>query len=237
MSDLDAISHEYLTRTPDREIDSYLISVIADRVLENMRGGTVIELGIGDRVWTHKLLERFDHVTSVDGSQQLVDAMREEVDAAHWTGVVSYFEAYDAPQLVDVVLATYVLEHVDDPIPVLQRARRWVRDDGMLVVVVPNAGSLHRQLARAMQLVDDPTALGDADRRLGHKRVFTVDTLVQAIESCGFGVDAVEGFLAKTLPNSLLVHCSDEQLAGLVDVGRLLPVELAGALCVRAHPS
>jgi hypothetical protein len=67
--------------------------------------------------------------------------------------------------------------------------------------------------------------------------VFTVDALTRTIESCGFAVDEVEGFLAKTLPNSLLVHCSDEQLAGLVDVGRLLPVELAGAICVRAHPS
>lgn len=237
MSELEDISHQYLERTPDRETDALLISIVADRVVGELpRGGSVVELGVGDRVWTPLLLEHFDRVVSVDGSAQLIEAVRGHLDAARWTGVVAMFEDFDPEEPVDVVLATYVLEHVDDPEVILRRARSWVNDAGLLVVVVPNAGSLHRHLARAMGLVDEPTALGEADKRLGHKRVFTVPALVEAVESAGFGVDSVEGFLAKTLPNSLLVHCSDEQLAGLVDVGRLLPPELAAAMCVKAYP-
>jgi hypothetical protein len=83
--------------------------------------------------------------------------------------------------------------------------------------------------------VDDPSTPGEADRRLGHKHVFTLDRLLATVEAAGYEVLEVEGLLAKTLPNSLLVACSDAQLRGLVEVGRLLPPRLAGTLYVRAR--
>lgn len=236
MTELEQISRQYLDRTPDREVDAFLIGEIAQRVCRGLSGESIIELGVGDRVWTPLLLERFDRVVSVDGSEALIQKVAEELSEPRWTGVVSMFEDFRSDEPVEVVLATYVLEHVDEPEAVLARVREWIRNDGLLVVIVPNAGSLHRRLAQAMGLVDDPTALGDADRRLGHKRVFTVEGLIAAVEGAGFRVEAVEGFLAKTLPNSLLVNCTDSQLAGLVELGRALPTDLAAAICLRARP-
>lgn len=236
MTDLEKMSHEYLDRTPDREVDAFLVGTIAKRVCRNLGGESVIELGVGDRVWTPLLLAQFERVVSVDGSAALIEKVGEELSEPRWTGVVSTFEEFTPTDRADVVFATWVLEHVDDPTLVLTRARSWVRNDGLLVVIVPNAGSLHRRLAQAMGLVDDPTALSDSDRRIGHKRVFTLDGLTATVEAAGFVIESVEGYLAKTLPNSLLVHCSDDQLAGLVDVGRLLPLDLAAAICVRARP-
>jgi hypothetical protein len=87
-----------------------------------------------------------------------------------------------------------------------------------------------------MGLVDDPTTPGDADRRLGHRHVFTIDSLLAALGSAGYVVIESEGLLAKTLPNSLHVGCTDEQLRALVQVGRLLPPRLAATLYVRARP-
>jgi len=236
VSELEEISRQYLDRTPDREVDAFLIAEIAQRVCQDLSGESVIELGVGDRAWTPLLLERFERVVSVDGSAALIKKVAEELSEPRWTGVVSMFEHFTPTDRAEVVLATYVLEHVDNPEEVLARARTWVSDDGLLVVIVPNAGSLHRRLAQAMRLVDDPTALGEADRRLGHKRVFTVDTLSAAVKEAGFAIESIEGFLAKTLPNSLLVQCSDAQLAGLVDLGRALPTDLAAAICLRARP-
>lgn len=236
MTELEEISSQYLDRTPDREVDAFLIGEIAKRVCRDLQGESVIELGVGDRAWTPLLLERFERVVSVDGSAALIEKVGEELSEVRWTGVVSMFEQFTPDEQAQVVLATYVLEHVDHPELVLARTRTWVRDDGLLVVIVPNAGSLHRRLAQAMGLVDDPTALGEADRRLGHKRVFTVADLTGAVEAAGFAIESIEGFLAKTLPNSLLVHCTDAQLTGLVDLGRELPTELAAAFCVRARP-
>lgn len=44
------------------------------------------------------------------------------------------------------VLLSQVLEHVDDPVPVLQVVRRALRPDGVVHIVVPNARSLWRSL-------------------------------------------------------------------------------------------
>lgn len=44
------------------------------------------------------------------------------------------------------VLLSQVLEHVDDPVPVLQTVRAALRPDGVVYIVVPNAHSLWRSL-------------------------------------------------------------------------------------------
>jgi trans-aconitate methyltransferase len=229
------MSVEYLERTPDREVDSVFIATIAERIISSLPGGSCIELGLGDRMWTPKLLDRFDAVLSVDGSDALVEAAAAEIRDPRWRGVASYFEDFTPDGPVDVVFATYVLEHVDDPVVVLRRAATWVASGGEVVVVVPNAGSLHRRLGQVMGVISEPTELGESDRRLGHKRVFTPETLRQTVESAGLVMHDMTGYMAKPLPNSLLTGCSDEQLRGLVDVGTQLPLEFAGALAVRAR--
>ncbi len=237
MNELDAISSEYLQRPPDREVDAVFIDAIAEHIIDRLTGASVIELGLGDRVWTPRLLARFDRVVSVDGSAELVAAVAASTPDPRWSGVVSYFEDFTPAEPVDVVLATGVLEHVDDPERVLRRARGWLRPGGELVVTVPNGESLHRQLAKLMGLVADPTEPGEADRRLGHKHVFTFDRLVATIRAAGFEVIESDGLLAKTLPNGLMVSCTDEQLRALVQLGRLLPTHLSGTLYVRARLS
>jgi 2-polyprenyl-3-methyl-5-hydroxy-6-metoxy-1,4-benzoquinol methylase len=229
------MSVEYLDRTPDRQVDSVFIATIAKRITAALPGRTCIELGVGDRMWTPELLARFESVTSVDGSEALVQVAAAELDNPRWTGVASYFEDFTPAESVDVVLATYVLEHVDDPVLVLRRAATWIVPHGEIVVVVPNAGSLHRRLGQVMGLMSDPRELGEADLRLGHKRVFTPESLRETIEAAGLVVHDLTGYMAKALPNSLLTQCSDEQLRGLVDVGSQLPLEFAGALAVRAR--
>jgi SAM-dependent methyltransferase len=235
MNELDGISQQYLDRPPDRQVDSIFIDAIAEHVIARLAPrGTVIELGLGDRVFTPRLLRHFDEVISVDGSKTLVEAVRAEIDDPRWTGVVSYFEDFSPSRQVDAVLATGVLEHVDHPELVLRRVRSWLGETGTLVVTVPNGESLHRQLACILGIADDPTVPGEADIRLGHKHVFTLDRLMSIVESSGFVAEEVEGLLAKTLPNGLMVGCSEAQLRGLVQLGRALPPRLSGTLYVKA---
>jgi hypothetical protein len=99
---------------------------------------------------------------------------------------------------------------------------------------VPNAGSLHRRMGQLLGYISDPTELGEADHRLGHKRVFTVDTLRDTVVSSGYSVVEIVGYMAKPLPNGLLTQCSREQLRALVDLGTELPLDMAGALMIRA---
>lgn len=222
---------EYLQPTPDRKVDRFLNSVIADWVIARLPGGRLLELGAGDGVWTSKLLNAFRHVTTVDRSSRLLQAVAANLQGAvNWTPVCSTFEEYQPESQFDTVLASYVLEHVESPLDLLMRIRQWLRHGGSLALIVPNGLSLHRRLAVIMGLQRSPTVLGPTDKRLHHRHSFTPAEIDGLLQRAGFRTQHRWGLMAKTLPNSMLVHCSPEQLRGLVLLGLELPVDLAAAL-------
>src|SRR3546814_3023143 len=56
-------------------------------------------------------------------------------------------EAAGDPQLpFDLIVGWMVLEHLHQPLDVLQKLRSWVRPDGWLVLSVPDAGGLEFRL-------------------------------------------------------------------------------------------
>jgi len=50
---------------------------------------------------------------------------------------------------LDAIVLWHVLEHLDDPRPALRRLRGWLRPGGLLLVAVPNPGSLQARIAGA----------------------------------------------------------------------------------------
>src|ERR1051325_4769735 len=191
---LDAPKNVYLRPTPDWVVDQKLIDMAAEFVTARLRGPRVLELGVGAQVWTPSLLRQFEFVTSLDASAELLDAMALTLagtsEGRRWTPVHTYFEDYVPEQRFDTVVATYVLEHVDDPGLVLRRARTlWLRPGGLLAVVVPHALSLHRRLAVKMGIASRPDELGESDRRLGHKHCFTHFEMRRLIEDAGLTVE------------------------------------------------
>jgi len=229
--ELERIGGQYLKPTPDRRVDQKFLDCVADFVISRLSGQRVLELGVGDQVWTPKLLARFPDVTSVDGSAGLLAAMEKKVGSGRWTPVVSMFEDYRPDRRFDLALATYVLEHVDDPAQIVGLARTaWLKPGGRLAIVVPHALSLHRRLAVKLGLAASPAQLGEADRRIGHKWCFTWFEMEKLLLDAGFRVLEKRGLITKALPNSLLVSCSDEQLRGLAELGLDLPIDYAGAI-------
>ena len=49
--------------------------------------------------------------------------------------------------MFDTVLSSLVLEHVEDPVKVLTTAAQWLKPQGHLILIVPNALSLRSRLA------------------------------------------------------------------------------------------
>lgn len=74
--------------------------------------------------------------------------------------------------LVDTVLAINVLEHIEDHVRALNALSRLVRPGGTIVQWVPGYQQLY----------------GDFDRKVGHVRRYTPDTLSAAAREAGLGV-------------------------------------------------
>src|SRR5262245_56929818 len=95
---------EYLDPTPDRQVDQKILDIVSDYVISRLSGNRVLELGVGDQVWTPKLLNKCGEVVTVDGSAALLGAMRRKVPEHRWKPVLSLFEEYEPDSRFDTVV-------------------------------------------------------------------------------------------------------------------------------------
>ncbi len=199
----------------------------ADLIADAVQGcARVVELGYGVGLMTRALRERGVPIEVVEGSPRLAAQAR-----AEHPGLVVHegmFETFvpDAP--VDAVLALHVVEHVDEPRPLLAHLATWLKPGGVLVVVVPNAESLHRRLAVRMGLQPHLDTLSPRDHLVGHQRVYTLDGLRDDVLAAGLHPTRELGWFLKTLPNSVMVDWPAELLIALNDISdELEPRQLA----------
>jgi SAM-dependent methyltransferase len=162
--------------------------------------GPALELGCHLGESTGVLAERFTHVTVVDASPMMVAAAGKaaRADVRFITGT---FESVELPEQYDAIFLINALEHVDDPVLVLTRARRWLSQRGRLFILVPNANAPSRQIAVKMGLLPFNQAVTDPERANGHRRTYAFDTLGRDIRAAGLTVLHRGGIIFKALAN------------------------------------
>jgi SAM-dependent methyltransferase len=89
----------------------------------------------------------------------------------------------------DLVLMSHSLEHLPSPVDALQRIHRLLKDDGLLVVSVPNVNSVEFKVFGPWWFQLDPP------RHFYH---FDRDTLTKAVAQAGFRVHLVRTAVSST---------------------------------------
>jgi len=219
-------------------VDNKVLAFDMAKTLHHVTGPNVLELGVGDGMWTGKIVERFGRSFIVDASAKLLAAARSR-HGSTVTVFESFFEDFTPPPGLrfNSIIATHVLEHVQDPVLVLKRAREWLAPGGRVLVIVPNATSLHRQLAVMMGIQPTVYSFSPRDHQVGHVRVYDLDALRRDVEAAGYAVVAERGLFLKILPNYMMSGFSEELLRALVDISDRLPAELMANLAVVATPA
>lgn len=197
--------------------------------------GSCLELGPAEGLMTARLHQAFDDLTVVDASPQFCASLQLRFPGV--TVVESLFEQYQPGRAFDNVVLGHVLEHVIEPVSILRAIRAWMAPQGRLLAAVPNAHSVHRQIAVLMNLLDAENALNDTDRRMGHRRVYTLDALRADVRSAGFAITADGGYWLKPLSNAQLERdWTPEMIDAAMQVGERTP-EIAGEIYVVATPA
>jgi 2-polyprenyl-3-methyl-5-hydroxy-6-metoxy-1,4-benzoquinol methylase len=233
---LERIAMEYQRPDPGRMVDRQFLEWTVDRMLPWIVGPEVLELGFGDDQWTARILARFGRTHIVDAAGNLLERAREKY-GSRVTTYHALFEDFCPDKAFDTIVASYVLEHVEDPVRILTRAAGWLAPSGHVLIVVPHADSLHRRLAVCMGMQQTTDALGPTDRQMGHRRVYTIARMEEDIRQAGLAVVRRQGSLLKPLPQGMLTGLSKAQLEGLMKLGDEMPMEYASSIafdCVRA---
>lgn len=227
--DLETIADRYLAPNATMSVDAKFIEILARRTVDKIRGPRVLEMGLGADAWTAQLIEKFGHSHLVDGSCKLISAAKEKYGAA-LTDYNSLFETFSPPEPFDAVLATLVLEHVDDPVSVLRRMREWITPGGQILIIVPNANSIHRIYGMCLGLLKDTTQLSEADHLVGHRRVYTPQRLQHDVVTAGLKVVKWHPTYIKFLSNAQMQDYSQQQFETLFDLAHYLPTENSGSV-------
>lgn len=181
--------------------------------------GRALELGCEIGYMSELIAPLVDQLDIVDASERFLERTRARgIPNARF--FCSLFEEYAAEQPYDAVFASHVLEHLLDVQQVLHRIRGLMSPKGHLLVAVPNARAMSRQLARHMGLIDDLYDLTPNDLRGGHRRVYDRVTLNRELEAAGFEVVAQGGIFFKPL--------ADFQMDKMIDSGILGEPQLEG---------
>jgi 2-polyprenyl-3-methyl-5-hydroxy-6-metoxy-1,4-benzoquinol methylase len=228
---LDAIAQTYDTAV---DFDRYCIDYERGLIAQSARGKRLLEVGCGWGDMTGFFAPRFQRIVALDGSGECVRRCEALVAGhPHVELIHGMVEAFHTEELFEDIVMVRVLEHLDDPVGILQKLAGYLAPQGQLHLVVPNARSLHRRLGKAMGLLASLDSFSPRDIQYGHRRVYDRDLLTRHIEAAGLQVSDTQGVLIKPLSNAQMESWDPAIIQALFTVGQEEP-DLCNELYVRA---
>lgn len=165
-----------------------------------MPSGRALELGCYKGESTQWLAKRYDDLTVIEAGSEMVEQARTLV-GSKVRFICDTFEACDLDERFDTIFLINTLEHLDEPVRVLERTREWLTPQGRLFVLVPNAQAPSRQIAVKMGLISHNAAVTEAEHRNGHRNTFAFDTLERTVREAGLSAFARGGLIFKGMAN------------------------------------
>ncbi|MBL7932574.1 MAG: class I SAM-dependent methyltransferase [Bacteroidia bacterium] len=198
------------------------------------KNSNVLALGYGDGVQLKKISPACHRLTIIEGSKLLTDRAAEDLKGA--TCVHTLFEDFKPTEKFDLIIATHVLEHLDNPVDLLVKMKQWLSKDGKILIAVPNKESIHRKLAVIMKLQPQLDTLGPRDIAVGHQRVYSLDTLEKDVLAAGYKIELKFGYTLKCLPNSMMLEYSNELIQALNEISTDIPPHLLANIGMIVKP-
>lgn len=229
---VESLSDWYLKEQLD--FDKRLIRFRYETIKPKLVGKRGLELGPAEGEMTQFLIQDFEQLTIVEGSSELLAQIS---DRENLIKVHAIFEEWEPAEAFDSIILEHVLEHVDDPVALLVRVKRWLAPNGRLFLGVPNGNSIHRLAAVKMGILANPCQLNSRDYALGHRRVYTPSTFRSDIERSGLSVLEIGGVYFKPLSNGQIQqNWTEEMIQGFYELGKDFPEFAAEIYAVCQNP-
>lgn len=184
-----------LNSAPQMELDRLKYQYGLDLAEAHLRdsGRRLLDFGSGPGGFVRLADEAGWEATALEMNQ----ASSEQLAAEGYQVIVKHLELSDLPpRSFDLISFWEVLEHLPDPRSVLLEARRLLRPGGLMLIMVPNAGSL------VTRLLHDKSNTFGGHSHLNH---FHVPSLTRLLESANLRLAEMETVITElgTINNHL----------------------------------
>ena len=152
------------------------IEAILKNIQKNVRGSVCLEIGGADGPMTPSLENLFDTTLSIDYSKHFLKRIQNKTQRA----LCIYANAQFLPvqdSVIDMVICCEVLEHSTIPTQLLTEIRRCVKNDGLIILSVPNEQVF---FPTRPKIIDECRQAGDT-----HINFFTIHALEKLLFRTG----------------------------------------------------
>ncbi len=204
----------------------YMLHYYSHRVMKlTNKASSCLELGIGDGYTTELLSFFFDKYLVLEGDKKIIERFKHEFPRVNTRIVETYFEEWTTEEKFDAIIIGFVLEHVDDPIFILNKYKKMLKPEGKLFIAVPNAESLNRRVGVYAGLLKDIKQLSENDIKAGHKRYYTLSSLREEVLKAGLVITREEGLFLKPITTAQMskLNFTKEIVEGYLNVGKQYP--------------
>lgn len=164
-------------------------------------GKSVLEVGSFEGRFTQLLLQAFPSVTCIEASPAAARAAKERLGSEAIIHCVE-IEHWDTIDRFDNIVLTHVLEHVANPVAVLQLVTaRHLAPGGRVFVACPNANAASRRIAVMMELISHHSSVTAGEALHGHQRTYSLDTLRRDVVAAGLSPREQSGIFFKQFAN------------------------------------
>jgi len=178
----------------------------------SLSGAHCLDIGAGAGLFPHLLADAGAYVHGIEPQGIFrefaqrkfgIDLNRETIDSRHWQlGFTSFF---------DVVTLWDVLEHVNFPAETMQNAYNVTKPGGWLFLDTPRRDALYYRIGELSYRLSggkNPLFLESLYSPLPfrHKQIFTLQQLVQLLESIGYSVICLHNNVLKP-QNKMVLAC------------------------------
>lgn len=208
-----------------KKVEKYFIQMLK----EDLDPGQTLEVGCADGYLAKSLAKYTTHITGIDGSKKLIErAKRRRIKNA--TFIHSLFEEYEPQIKFDYIILCDILEHVIDPVNLLKFSRKWLKGNGKILIISPNANSIHRQIGLLAGMINDVHELNATDMKVGHRRIYDSKILKKDIKKASLRIIKEDGFFLKPLSDSQMEDLQDEVINAFYLIGEQVPYDLLALL-------
>lgn len=210
-----------------------ILNWYSKRVVKFAKGESLLELGLGHGYTSVFFNKHFKKHIVIDGSLKIIENFRKKFDINHEINIVhSLFEEYETTEKFDNIVMGFILEHVDNPNIIIEKYLKFLKPNGRLFIAVPNCEALNKRIGYEAGLIKDMKELSNADKKLGHQRLYTVQSLRELIEEYNLEIKRIEGIFLKPITTQQIIDLklSNEILEAMLKVGVDYPELSVGIL-------
>ena len=151
---------------------------------QNLSAKSLLDIACGDGFITEQLAKSFGKVVGIDANSQVIEKARQRLPGAVFCN--SLAEEFTTSERFDVVTLLDLLEHVQSPVDLLRHLKSYLKPDGVIVIHVPNAQAINRELNVLMGSLTHCEELSPFDIEIaGHRRSYTMQSLIDDVKQAG----------------------------------------------------